>query len=60
MESDEDTGGEDVASQDPPVQDDHLEKNSRNKKKEKREIKEESYCSGRRSFESPAELCKSR
>ena len=42
MESDEDTGGEDVASQDPPVQDDHLEKNSRNKKKKsKEEIKAE-------------------
>ena len=29
-------------------------------KKKKREIKEGNYCSGRRIFESPAELCKSR
>ena len=42
MESDEDTGGEDVVTQDPPVQDDHLEKNShKNKKKTKEEIKDE-------------------
>ena len=27
MVSDEDTGGEDVVAQDPPMQDDHLEKN---------------------------------
>ena len=42
MEIDEDTGGGDVVAQDPPVQDDHLEKNSHKKKKKtKEEIKDE-------------------
>ena len=42
MESDEDTGGEDVVDQDPPVQADHSEKNSHKKKKKtKEEIKAE-------------------
>ena len=37
MESDEDTGGEDVVDQDPPVQADHSEKNSHKKKKKTKE-----------------------
>ena len=42
MESDEDTGGEDVVAQDPPVQADHSEKNSHKKKKKtKEDIKDE-------------------
>ena len=52
MESDEDTGGEDVVDQDPPVQADHSEKNSHKKKKKtKEEIKAEKQEVHRQAFE---------
>ena len=52
MESDEDTGGEDVVDQDNPVQAGHSEKNSHKKKKKtKEEIKAEKQEVHRQAFE---------